>query len=324
MKVLMIGRRKSIAFEELKKYWGEVFFLSPPRIPLRRYDLVIAQEPTLRIGPIAYLNAKICRAKFIVEVHGGYINGWLKGIQRTASLFVLRRADFIRAVNNQIANRLREIGIKNKIMIIPSIYVKTNILKPMKNHAQREKIVLYVGRLVREKNLPLLIYSFKHVIKEERSAKLLIIGDGPEKVKLTRLIKEHDLDRVVTLLDKWLTLEELVIYYNEAAVFTLTSFYEGGPRVIFEAGACGTPFVSTPVGILPEVVHNGECGFFIHNPNPEELADKILLLINEPDLRQKMGEAFRRIVTEEFEWNKAIRRYAEAYLKILEESKGST
>jgi glycosyltransferase involved in cell wall biosynthesis len=320
MKVLMVGRRKSIAFDELKKYWGEVIFSSPPRIPLKKYDLIIAQEPTLRIGPIAYLTAKICRAKFIVEVHGGYIEGWLKGVQKTVSVFILKSADFVRAVNNNIANQLRRISIK-KILVIPSVYVRTDILKLMKNHTQREKIVLYAGRIAPEKNLPLLIQSFKYIIREERTAKLLIIGEGPEIAKLTRLIKEYNLGGAVTLLDKWLSLDELAIYYNEAAIFVLTSLYEGGPRAIFEAGACGTPFISTPVGILPEVVNDGECGYFLNNPNPKELAEKILLLLDQPDLRQKMGETFRRIIIEKFEWSKAIRRYAEAYIKVLEEDK---
>jgi len=314
----MVGRRKSIAFNELKKYWGEVIFSSPPRIPLKKYDLIIAQEPTLRIGPAAYLTAKICGGKLIVEVHGGYIKGWLKGVQKTVSVFVLKNADFVRAVNNNIANQLRRISIE-KILVIPSVYVRTDILKIMKNQMEREKIVLYAGRIAPEKNLPLLVQSFKHVIKEERTAKLLIIGEGPAKAKLTRLIKEYNLHGAVTLLDEWLSLEELAIYYNEAAIFVLTSLYEGGPRVIFEAGACGTPFISTPVGILPEVVGDGECGYFLNNPDPKELAEKILLLLDQPDLRQKMGETFRRIIIEKFEWSKAIRRYAEAYIKVLKE-----
>lgn len=323
MRVLMIGRKKSIAFEDLVKYWGDVVFASPPNILLRTYDLVIAQEPTLRIGLPAYLVAKICKAKLIVEVHGEYLENWLKGIQKHISFFILRRADFVRAVNTRIANQLYKIGIKKGVMVIPSVYIRTDILNPVKKHVERNKIVIYAGRFVFEKNLSLLINSFRYVVKEEPSAKLLLIGNGPEKIKLIKLIKDYRLTGSVTLIDRWMTLKELAFYYNEAAVFALTSFYEGGPRAVFEAGACGTPFVSTPVGILPELVSDGECGYFLDSLNPAEVAEKILLLLGDPALRQKMGENFRRIVFENFQWDKAIRRYAEAYLKCLKKVKTS-
>lgn len=316
MRVLMVGRKKSIAFEDLKKYWGDVTFSYPPNIPLKKYDLVIAQEPTLRIGLPSYLFAKTCNAKLIVEVHGGYLENWLKGIQKHVSFFILRRADLIRAVNTCIANQLRKIGIKKSIMIIPSVYVRTDILNLMKKHVERNKIVMYAGRFVSEKNLPLLINSFRHVVKEEPSAKLLLVGDGPEKTRLLQLIKDYKLMESVTLIDRWLTLKELAYYYNEAAVFALTSFYEGGPRAVFEAGACGTPFVSTRVGILYETVPEGVGGFYV-SKDSQEIANKIIALLNDVNTREKMGENMRKIVLENFEWNTAVKRYAEAYLHLL-------
>ncbi|MDW8045600.1 MAG: glycosyltransferase family 4 protein, partial [Nitrososphaerota archaeon] len=92
--------------------------------------------------------------------------------------------------------------------------------------------------------------------------------------------------------------------------------YEGGPRVAFEAGACYTPFVSTRVGILTEMVPNGVGGFYV-NEHPKEIAKKISILLLDSKLRQRMGENLREIVLKNFEWNTSIKRYAEAYLKIF-------
>ena len=71
MRVLMIGRSKSIAFEDLRKHWGEVDFARPPRIPIGAYDLVIAQEPTLRIGVAAWLAATVAARGVTLESPAG-------------------------------------------------------------------------------------------------------------------------------------------------------------------------------------------------------------------------------------------------------------
>ena len=315
MRVLMVGRSRSIAFEDLKRYWGEVIFARPPRIPLGRYDLVIAQEPTLRVGPAAYLAAKLSGAKFVVEVHGEYLGRWLTRTQRAVSELVLRRADLVRAVNGRIARQLYEMGLR-RVVVIPAIYIKTDIFKPMKRHHERSKTIIYAGRLVPEKNLPLLIKAFKLVLREEPSAKLLLIGKGPERGALLRLIESLGIDKNAVLLDRWLSSRELAVYYNEAAVFALTSRYEGGPRAVCEAGACETPFVSTPVGILPEIVRDGVGGFFLRRWDPVELSEKLITLLQDHELRQKMGGEFRRIVTGRFEWGRAVRFYAESYLRF--------
>ncbi|MDW7977461.1 MAG: hypothetical protein RMH74_01510 [Candidatus Caldarchaeum sp.] len=74
MRVLMVGRRPSVALEELRRHWGYVEVSTNPLTPkLRRYDLVIAQEPTLRIGFPSLLQHKLSRAVFICEVHGNYL-----------------------------------------------------------------------------------------------------------------------------------------------------------------------------------------------------------------------------------------------------------
>ncbi|MEM3742529.1 MAG: glycosyltransferase family 4 protein [Nitrososphaerota archaeon] len=314
LRVLMVGRRKSIAFDELRNYWGEVEFCRPPKIPLKKHDIVIAQEPTLKIGPSAYLAAKLCRAKFIVEVHGEYL-GWLKGIQRTTSIFLLRRADLIRVVTNRIAQDLNRMRLR-RVVVIPSVYIKTDVFKPIINHEDREKLIIYTGRFSREKNLPLLLKAFKLLIRKEPSAKLLLIGKGSQVNKVSKLIKLLNIDKNTRLYDTWLPQEKLATYYNRAAIFALTSYYEGGPRAIFEAGACCTPFVSTKVGILYETVPEGVGGFYTSR-DPQEIANKIIALLNDASTRQKMGENMRRIVLENFEWNTAIKRYAEAYTNLL-------
>lgn len=313
MKVLMVGRRRSIAFQDLQRYWGEAYFAKPPRIPLKRYDLVVAQEPTIKIGVPAYLTAKLTGAKLVIEVHGDYLEA-LSLLQRLAAKTLLRRADYVRAVNSSIADKLTHMGIKN-VLTIPAIYIDTTLFKSLKPHRERPRNIIYAGRLVKEKNLPLLLKIFKTVREEVKDATLTIVGEGPEKPLLRRLIKELRLGDSVRLYP-WTPMNMLPKLYSDSAVFALTSSYEGGPRAVFEAGACETPFAAFPVGILREVAEDGRHGLFAEDWKPETLARNLTLLLTDQKLREKMGREFRNLIHSQFEWKKAIKTYAQKYLKL--------
>ena len=316
MKVLMVGRSKSVAFDELQRFWGEVSFVkSPQLVKLKRYDLVIGQEPTLRIGVYAYLLSKITGAKLVLEVHADYLESGLNTLQKKIAEYLLKRCSLVRAVSWKIAKDIKKLGVKN-IVMIPSIYVKTDTFRPLKNHSSRKPIILSVGRLVEQKNFPLLLYAFKKVKEQIPEAELVIHGRGPLEKEIVHLARKLRLKNFKLITD-WLPEEELVYLYNEAALLVITSWYEGGPRVAFEAGACHTPFVSTKVGILVEVAQHGIHGFFAKGV--EDFSEKIIMMIQDSELRERMGENFRRLIIEEFEWRKAIKRYAECYLSYLYE-----
>ena len=313
----MIGRSKSIAFDDLKKYWGEVDFIKPPKIHgLKKYDLVIGQEPTLRVGLYSYLISKLVRAKLILEVHADYLKRGLTFSQRKIAEYLLKRCHFVRAVSRKIEKDLQEIGVKNTVMI-PSIYIKTDLYKPLTHHSSRKPLILSVGRLVEQKNFPLILRAFKEVVKEVPEAELIIRGHGPLEKEVMKLARKIGISNHFKLITRWFTEEEMVSLYNEASVLVVTSSYEGGPRVVFEAGACHTPFVSTKVGILYEIVPDGVGGLYTSG-DPHDVATKIIDLLRDANTRQKMGENMRGIILENFEWDSAIKRYAETYINLLQ------
>ena len=313
MRVLMLGRSPSIALEDLRKYWGEVDVATPPIIPKKRYDLVVAQEPTPRIGVPAYLLAKAMGAKLVVEVHGDYL-AYLSASRRIIAMLILRKADYVRAVNHTIARKLRSMGVGN-ILVIPSIYVNVKLFKPTQPHNRRPKTIIYAGRFTAEKNLPLILQTFAQTLKEEQDSSLLLVGKGSKKQEVLALAERMRVRKRMKIIS-WVPQHKLPILYNNSSIFLLTSRYEGGPRAVFEAGACWTPFVSTRVGILAETAQHGVHGFFAE-PEVEDLAEKILNLLENPQKRQMMGEAMRKLVLDKFEWSKATRKYAEAYLSLL-------
>lgn len=321
MHVLMVGRRPSVALKELNKFWGHVEFVKAPYIKLGKFDLVIAQEPTFRVGPPSLIIAKLSRSVFICEVHGEYLTSNLFPLKdRLIAPFILKRADFVRAVNRRLSVKLLHLGLR-KVVTIPSVYIKLDLFKPLTDVRYRKPIVMSAGRLTKEKRFDLLINAFSIVSKQVPEAKLRILGQGPELPYLKALVKNLKLEGSVILEGLWVSQQELVKHYNESAVFVCSSIYEGGPRTVFEAAACMTPSVSTPVGIVPEVLKDGRSFLLTRNDSPETIADRILELLLNPLRREEVALEARNIVVKEFEWNKAVRRYAEAYIKLAEELK---
>jgi glycosyltransferase involved in cell wall biosynthesis len=318
MRVLMVGKSPSIALDDLRRYWGEVIFARPPWLKPGRYDLVIAQEPTIRSGLPAYLIAKQAGAPFFCEVHANYLEH-MTVTQRMLAYWLLRRASLVRAVNGTIERQLRRMGFRN-VLRIPAIYIKPELFKRLKPQRERGPLVLFVGRLTRQKGLNLLLESFRLVAEKMPEATLYLVGRGEMKEWVRGRLSALGLEKRTQILD-WVPLRELVKLYNEAAVLVCTSLYEGGPRVVFEAAACGTPSVSTRVGIVPEVFRDGVEVLFVER-RAEDVAAAVVDLLKDADLRERIGEAARTRTLSLFSWDEAVRRYAMAYLEALEDLRG--
>lgn len=317
----MVGRRPSIALNDLRRYWGSVEVSSGHVIPRRRfYDLVIAQEPTLRIGVPALLQSKASRAVFACEVHSDYLRrGFLPWRDLAIAGVVLRSADIVRAVNRRIAENVKRYGVEN-VYVIPSIYIRLSVFKPSILPEERGPVVLSASRLVPQKGLELLLNAVPFLLRDFPGLEVRVVGDGPEKARLMNLAKRLGVDSAVRLYG-WVGLDELVRHYNESAVFVCTSYHEGGPRTVFEAAACLTPTVSTPVGMVAEALRDGESVLLVKERSPELLAEKIAELLSNPERRTEIAEKARQIVVKEFEWEKSVRRYAERIRDLVAELK---
>ena len=95
---------------------------------------------------------------------------------------------------------------------------------------------------------------------------------------------------------------------NELRLLVVPSYTETGPYIAFEAMACGTPVLGTPVGLMADVLRDGENGFIMENNSPECIAKNIIRALNDPNLEQIARNA-RNLVETEFTFEKAVDRY---------------
>jgi len=225
-------------------------------------------------------------------------------------------------VSQTIADDLKKIDIEgDKIKIISSgIYLndfKNNNgeIEYLRGKYSKPIIVSGVSVLRISKGLYYLISAFKKILKIFPSATLLIIGDGPEKNNLLEQAKETKLIEFLGAQNH----EKVVKYLRAADIFTLASVSvegdrEGVPTSIMEAMAAGLPVAATNVGGIPELVKNGENGILVEEKNPSALAQAIIKLIGDENLRQKMrGKNLEDI--KQKDWPLIAKKITDAYGK---------
>jgi glycosyltransferase involved in cell wall biosynthesis len=181
-----------------------------------------------------------------------------------------------------------------------------------------EQIVFYVGRVVQEKGLHVLLEAVPRVLAEQPNAKFVIAGTGyalealrsrawelgvGEKLLFTGYISDDDRDRL----------------FRIAACAVFPSLYEPFGIVALEAMAAGTPVVVSSVGGLREVVKHAETGVTVYPDNPESLAWGINHTLARPDWAVQRAKNARSVVLEEYNWNRIAEQTMEVYDRVIDE-----
>ncbi len=151
--------------------------------------------------------------------------------------------------------------------------------------AEHEICIGFVGRLVREKNLELLLTSFNRLLKSSRYVRLVIVGDGPLREQLEKFARTCGIESRVT----WCGYVDAKPLFSGFDLFALPSAIESWPYVIMEAMAAGLPVVATDVGGIPELIRSGDTGYVVPNGDATLFAEALVRLTADSALRQSMG-----------------------------------
>ena len=173
------------------------------------------------------------------------------------------------------------------------------------------RVVLAAGRLSPEKGFDVLVEAAARVLAVDRSAGVVLFGDGDERAKLERRVAALGLGDRFRMPGFTRELDRLLPW---ADVVVLPSFTEGLPNVALEAGAAGVPVVATAVGGTPEVVADGETGYLVPPGDAVALADHLSALLCDEPTRARMGRAGRKRMCESF----SFEAQAAAYVRLFE------
>jgi glycosyltransferase involved in cell wall biosynthesis len=156
-----------------------------------------------------------------------------------------------------------------------------------------------VGRLVPTKGPLLLLQAIERVRNQGTAVSLSLVGDGPERADLDAFIEKHGLAEIVTLTGA-LNHDQALEQVAAADLFVLASFAEGIPVSLMEAMALGVPCISTYIAGIPELIESDRDGVLVPAGSVDDLAEAILRLARDPELRQRLAVAARNRVLREY------------------------
>jgi len=221
--------------------------------------------------------------------------------------------------SNTIARLCRENGIKN-VEVVPT-GIDISKFKPAslgKIKKKERTNVLYVGRLVKEKNLDIVIKSALIVAEKIKNVHFTIVGVGPAKEYYENLTKQEGVDHLFTFIGLIKQQKEMVKYYQEADIFVFPSIFETQGLSGIEAMACGLPVAGADYLAIPDFVKDGYNGYLFNPFDVDDCANKIVKTINDrAKLRKGAIETGRK-----YSSKKCTAKLLKMYYKVLEENRG--
>ncbi len=197
---------------------------------------------------------------------------------------------------------------EERVRVIPN-YVQCDLFSPNQSGRCSTRQICFVGRLDEQKNLFALLKAIKGLDVE-----LAIVGSGPLG---ERLQEEVSMNRLPVRFLGNVLHQRLPEILNSSALFILPSLYEGHPKVLLEAMACGVPVIGTDVPGIRELIYHRETGYLC-GTSAEEIREAIVIVLSDKDLCTRMGSNARRFVVENF----TLEQILEMELALLDELAG--
>jgi glycosyltransferase involved in cell wall biosynthesis len=226
------------------------------------------------------------------------------------------RAVAFRVVNRvEMPELLASWGVPSaKILVLPSLYIDLEVFHAPERALVPEQDVCFVGRMVNNKGLLRLVDALALLEKRGQKLSALFVGKGPMLDATKERARSRGLADRVRFVEWVDSAAELADIYQKSRVVACASTCEGGPRFTVEAMACGTPVVSTKVGVMAELVRSGENGELV-GFDVESLADGLHSVLADETRRRALGARAARDA-QRFEYARTIRNYASG-LKAL-------
>lgn len=253
----------------------------------------------------------------LLYIHGGELNflNKLPAFLKKYFVFLMNKADLITVNSSYTKNLVESYGFKIPVEIIPfgNPHADSQMF-PFK--LKSRKVVLFVGRLIEVKGLDDLLGAFKIVREKHKDVELRIVGDGPLKDRIIALSRELGVPVTLTGYKSGIDLEN---EYLNASVFVLPSKpdkigqIETLGVVTIEALSYGIPVVASNIGGIPDVIKDGKTGLLFEPGDFQDLARKIMSLLENLSLCEKLVREGQMHVKNNYSWERIVDRLEELY-----------
>jgi len=244
---------------------------------------------------------------------------------RKLMVYWCKMFDKIIAPTQNISDLLLQMGLKEEeITVIPSGIDMDSFNKPkvfdLRNKlslSQKDKIMLFVGRLGKEKNIPFLIDVYSKAVKQIPELKFVIVGEGEDRQELERYAYNKGVGNGVRFTGG-IKREEVIDVYKQSDVFAFASYTETQGLVVLESMAAGTPVVALGKMGVYDLLKNPEAGgIMINELNEAEFVRSIVNVLKNREFYSNLSDMGRNFVHDKFSSDHSVKRTLELYETIL-------
>jgi L-malate glycosyltransferase len=333
-----VSKKDNIEYRELKRMKFGKFFYPFELI----YDLFRLERSIKKIQPdLIHIQGTspnfslfglytLKKYPILITLHGYFAReykihvGWRKIIYRLfctpLEKVALSKIPHIIVLTPQMKNIINTIT-KSKIYTI-SNGIDLDYIQTITPHEKKEyPTIFFLGYLTKGKGVVDLIKAIQSVKKKFNDVQLFIGGIGPQMSTLKDLVQNLNLKKNVTFLGL-LDEKEKFAYMKSIDIFVLPSYWDSFPVALLEAMACGKPIITTDVGGNPFAVSDKINGFLVKPGDWQQIADRIIFLINNKDIYNTMGQESKKR-SNDFKWEIIAEQTKEVYTEINRESKES-
>lgn len=241
------------------------------------------------------------------------------------SAWFCNKVNRVIAPTQKIKDELLRYGVNRPVDVIPTgidveLFDSADEFNIRKRHNidDRTKILLFVGRLAKEKNVVFVIQVLKELLQRKLDAHLIIVGDGPERNSLEKVVREFDIESHVTFTG-YMPRKVLVNYYRQADLFTFASESETQGLVVLESLAAGTPVVAVAKMGIADVLEDGQGALLIKEPILSEFVEKIEGLLCDTIFYERMCQIGKQYVIKNWSIDAKALLLEASYRKAIEE-----
>ncbi len=301
---------------------------------IQEFQPDIVHTHAAKAGALGRRAAKACGVKVIVHTYHGHVfHSYFGTLKTKLYKFIERRlagySDGIIAISpiqKQELTEIHRICNPEKVQVIPLGFdlsafqekriSERSVTREKYGLSDNEVAVAIIGRLAPIKNHSLFLDVVELLAKQGVHARFFIVGDGSEREWIEQ--------RVATLnntygcsitLTSWIT--DIAQFNAGMDVICLTSDNEGTPVSLIEAQASSVPVVSTDVGGVRDIILENETGFVVPKKDPLKLAEKLRILIENKEIREKMSQNGWNFVREQFHYERLVKSMEEYYKTLL-------
>lgn len=287
---------------------------------------------TLHSGPVSMGDFRNIDSREVIRLY----KRWNTLLNATLPAYVIRKwVDIpqlkqIIVPSKRLSNRLETIGIaREKIDVIPS-GVDTRLFKPSEDRQveqlkqslgfdRSDALIFYFGPLSTFRGIDTLIAAMPIIQNELPNARLVVLGRSQEISN--KLRSRHSTRSRVTFVMGVLKQESVIQYLSLADVVVLP--FKFWPQVecpltVLESMAMEKPLITTEIGAIPEIICDGKSGILVSPKDPKEIADKVILLLQNESLGKAIGKEARRRVERFFDWKTVVQRTLTIFRQVAD------